>query len=255
MEAEEQTKNTAPPQQDSKKDFRIPMPVTANTSNPEAGGHAENARDGTEFWPPLFGYRLKITDTLLVAFTALLFAATVFLYRATRDLVQGAEITAERQLRAYVSAAPNIIFPFDAKTTVEMGFRVENHGQTPARNVRCCAVVDVLPYPLPPNYIFHEPTIQTRSGGLACGEHVDIRMAAKRYFGNDEIKKVLVNDGCRIYLYGTLKYEDAFDRTRTTQFCRSVVGCGDLAAMTVPDPTPHQRVIAFDIADQHNETD
>jgi hypothetical protein len=32
------------------------------------------APQGTEFWPPLFGYRLKVTDTLLVTVTFLLFA-------------------------------------------------------------------------------------------------------------------------------------------------------------------------------------
>jgi hypothetical protein len=34
----------------------------------------ELSEEGTEFWPSLFGYRLKITDTLLVTVTFLLFA-------------------------------------------------------------------------------------------------------------------------------------------------------------------------------------
>jgi hypothetical protein len=47
--------------------------------------------EGTEFWPSFHGYRLKITDTLVAAFTALLFFATIALWLATRSLVKGAE--------------------------------------------------------------------------------------------------------------------------------------------------------------------
>jgi hypothetical protein len=64
----------------------------------------ELSEEGTEFWPPLFGYRLKITDTLLVTVTFLLFAATLALWLATRRLVKSGENTAKRQLRAYIVA-------------------------------------------------------------------------------------------------------------------------------------------------------
>jgi hypothetical protein len=62
------------------------------------------APQGTEFWPPLFGYRLKVTDTLLVTVTFLLFAATFALWWSTRRLVKSGENTAKRQLRAYIVA-------------------------------------------------------------------------------------------------------------------------------------------------------
>jgi hypothetical protein len=61
---------------------------------------------GTEFWPPFYDYRLKVSDTLLVFVTFLLFAATIALWWATRRLVAGAENTAIQQLRAYISATP-----------------------------------------------------------------------------------------------------------------------------------------------------
>jgi hypothetical protein len=50
----------------------------------------------------IWGRPLKITDTLLVGFTFLLFLATVALFFATRDLVDGADKNAEKQLRAYI---------------------------------------------------------------------------------------------------------------------------------------------------------
>jgi hypothetical protein len=69
-------------------------------SNTQNGG-----KEGTEFWPPFYGYRMKVTDTLLVIFTFLLFGATIALWWSTRRLVRGAEQTARAQLRAYVFAS------------------------------------------------------------------------------------------------------------------------------------------------------
>jgi len=76
------------------------LPLSSNGKGPENGKNAEQR--GTEFWPPFFGYRLKVTDTLIAAFTALLFAATFFLWFTTRNLVRGADDTSKRQLRAYL---------------------------------------------------------------------------------------------------------------------------------------------------------
>jgi hypothetical protein len=71
------------------------VPTTQHNAN-------EGAENGTEFWPSILGFRLKITDTLVALFTAALSIATFFLWRATRNLVKGADDTAQRQLRAYV---------------------------------------------------------------------------------------------------------------------------------------------------------
>lgn len=42
--------------------------------------------NGTEFWPTLLGYRFKITDSLLVIFTAILAASTILLWISTNRL-------------------------------------------------------------------------------------------------------------------------------------------------------------------------
>jgi hypothetical protein len=46
-------------------------------------------------------------NELLAIFTIILAVATIFLGSATRDLVRGADATAERQLRAYIAHEPN----------------------------------------------------------------------------------------------------------------------------------------------------
>lgn len=77
---------------------------------------------------------MKITDTLLVAFTFLLFLATLALWWSTRRLVQGADRNAERQLRAYVFVVPlSTYFLYDGENCqVTITFAMKNTGQTPA---------------------------------------------------------------------------------------------------------------------------
>jgi hypothetical protein len=112
------------------------------------GESRERSEQGTEFWPALRGYRLKVTDTLLVAVTFFLFLSTVALWLSTRKLVKTSEITAQRQLRAYISvekaeimsalptgqiAQPGMIISAHHRPASIIRFR--NFGQTPARNV------------------------------------------------------------------------------------------------------------------------
>ena len=102
---------------------------------------------GTEFWPPLFGYRLKITDTLVVIFTFLLFLATLALWLATRRLVHDAKSTGETQLRAFVFSkefeqAANIFADTGRGRYIKeyvFWSKIENVGLTPAISDRISA--------------------------------------------------------------------------------------------------------------------
>jgi len=84
----------------------------------------------SESWK-IFGHDLKITDTLLVAFTALLFLATAALWWSTRRLVKSAKRSAERQLRAYVTLEGGHIQIINNGAAVEVGVTFKNSGQTP----------------------------------------------------------------------------------------------------------------------------
>src|SRR5689334_5099659 len=65
-----------------------PRIIPPSTSHESQRNSDKSEEEGTEFWSPLFGYRVKITDSLLVIFTFLLFVATVLLWLATRNLVR-----------------------------------------------------------------------------------------------------------------------------------------------------------------------
>jgi hypothetical protein len=73
-----------------------------------------------------------VSTAFIAAFTVVLAFATGFLFFATRDLVKGAEETAERQLRAYISVTAGHVRLINNTTAVEMWVQFKNAGQTPA---------------------------------------------------------------------------------------------------------------------------
>jgi hypothetical protein len=90
----------------------------------------EGGSEASEFW--MIGARsLKITDTLLVAFTFLLFLATVALFWATRDLVKDTKQNAERQQRAYVFIRGAEVRLVNGDSGVIAIIALKNFGQTP----------------------------------------------------------------------------------------------------------------------------
>lgn len=174
----------------------------------------------TEFWPPLFGYRLKVTDTLVALFTALLFAATLALYRATRDLVLGADRTAERQLRAYIYVAKTKL-TFNTRTgTWDHSFRIKNFGLTPAHNVRLTYNTQVVDWndgnPTRP-----VPVEIVELGSMApSGDFFDNDPSLDEPVTVEELQ----NATKAIYLTGSITYNTIFGRNYRTNFCYYVGG-------------------------------
>jgi len=98
---------------------------------------------------------------VIAAFTIVLGIATAFLWKATRDLVKGADANAERQLRAYVVidtcqavAGPRPGDFGEEKQRLAAGsyaiaiVNYKNTGQTPAYDVRIDGEAELRPWPL-----------------------------------------------------------------------------------------------------------
>jgi hypothetical protein len=101
--------------------------------------------------------------------TGILGIATWKLWRATDALVTGADKTAERQLRAYVSIEPVGLQDFVADRRPRVTFIVKNIGQTPAHRVRIVGDMDIFPHPLPndqPDLVIPDPNAGTHLGQL-----------------------------------------------------------------------------------------
>jgi len=175
---------------------------------------ARQNSEGTEFWPPIFGYRLKVTDTLVVLFTAGLFMATWLLWAATKKLVLSAENTAERQLRAYV-------YFKDAKVeytsdTWKINYRIDNFGHTPAHNVRLLSVAEVVDWTNgKPSKIPVPDQVETLGSMAPNGDFFELDVGVQGIATLEDIK-----EGKKaIYLTGNILYETVFEKgLRVTNF-------------------------------------
>lgn len=202
----------------------IERSATAAPATPATGDHpggavpsvvrtAEATEEGTEFWPVIRGYRLKITDTLVAGFTALLTAVTWGLWWATRRLVRGADQTAERQLRAYLGIDKSGFKNNTYFAEYEISFR--NFGATPANNVRIRLDTDLRdtdddrPFTINSDFQSYGPLSPTQNTVVLAEEDTDF----------DTAEWASVYNGSRIlYLFGEVLYEDCFSRTRSLKF-------------------------------------
>jgi hypothetical protein len=165
------------------------------------------------------GRRLKVTEALLAAFTFMVFGATALLWRATRGLVEGAEDTAERQLRAYVHAR------FTEKTThvvagqkITCEMIIENSGQTPAYDVHSNTNICAADFPfsgLPPlTYVpgaGSRNVIHPRQTFTTTAESDSVLSA-------EDLRSAMEGTTKRLYLYGEVRYRDIFGEARYTRF-------------------------------------
>ena len=159
------------------------------------------------------GYRLKITDTLVAVFTALLFIATVALCWATQRLVRGADQTAERQLRAYLGIDKSRFRNEAYYAQYEVGFR--NFGTTPANNVRIRLDTDLRdadddrPFTIGPDFQSYGPLSPGQITMALYEEDADF----------DTAQWNSIYDGSKVlYVFGEILSEDVFDRTRSLKF-------------------------------------
>lgn len=90
--------------------------------------------------------------TIIIAiFTAVLGLATAFLWKATKALVDGANDTAERQLRAYVMIESVRLEDFEVGRRPFARVTLRNSGATPAHQLThwCMMGFDAFPHTLP----------------------------------------------------------------------------------------------------------
>ncbi len=193
-----------------------PVPVIpsvhASGGNGESQPKAqESAEEGTEFWMPFRGYRFKITDSIIAAFTVLLFLATLALWWSTRALVKGADETAKRQLRAYVGIENGHLAceVFKDQIRAKPVLRIKNVGQTPAYEV-----TSSIGFATAKNFSDKIEATQIHIEGktyiFPSGNHRIIGIGATLEVPNEV--------GTEIYVFGRIDYRDIFAAKRSTRF-------------------------------------
>lgn len=162
-------------------------------------------------------------NTFVVAiFTLLLFIATFLLWRSTRKLVLGAESTAERQLRAYVTVVGGGISTVHLREGgigLQVTVELRNASQTPAYRfstwIKPPEILpnDAVPYGLP-------ASLEERTGFSIVGPGGSAHIT---YVIPLTDVASLVSKNKRLFVHGGADYQDAFGKDRTFIF-RSVSG-------------------------------
>ena len=164
----------------------------------------------------------KNAEAIVAVFTVILGVATWLLWRATKALVEGAENTAELQLRAYVHIIGKdfLVQDFDHARFVHR-FSILNVGQTPAYKLRIETVTKPLPHPLPANFDFTATPKGSNPSVMMVGprRRIGHDSHADTILSPDEMAEIINSDsGIRLYSYGTISY-DTFEKSRYTNFC------------------------------------
>jgi hypothetical protein len=148
---------------------------------------------------------------------------------ATRDSVNLAKDTAERQLRAYVYVLPP---PQGIPNAVADGLQravvaVRNSGQTPAYQMQFRGNFGFGPYPAPTNPTFREGPY---GGAMVLNPATELTTGAvistEEKFSQADLDSIVDGKTRRLYIFGSVIYKDAFGKDRVTEFCFAYYGKG-----------------------------
>jgi len=187
--------------------------------------HNAQPDSSTDYCPVVISWHIlhwvgKHTNTLTV-FGTFILAGIVLV-----QLID-ARRSNERQLRAYVSVSFLGLVPQDRAVNYFFEPRVVliNTGNTPAYDMYQRSAADILPVPLPANFTFPLPAEDAgaSSGILGPKQNFIISAALNRLLSDEEITEVSTTTNRNIYIWGTIKYRDAFGVDRFTNFSQRVV--------------------------------
>jgi hypothetical protein len=212
--------NTEPDKQPATPTATAIPEVLSDGPNRKCRGDCPNAeQEGTEFWPPFYGYRLKVTDTLVAAFTALLFVATFALWWSTRRLVKGADKNAERQLRAYIFSEETTLSDIEAGKHPSALINVKNSGLTPGTDVTAWAGITVAEFPLKTELTQATEEFMKTASRRTVSPGGTFKLDTKWGQPLADFHLSLMKDGAAaIFIWGEINYLDVFGEKRVCGF-------------------------------------
>jgi hypothetical protein len=214
VQSEQQPDRTVDDQKQTSGEAR-PAEPAAQPAQHKPGEQAQHASEEASEFATLFGRRFKITDLLLVLFTAGLFIATTFLWLATRDLVEDAKHNAERQLRAYVSLIQAAVLGLDFEKPLkapEIKLIFKNSGQTPAYDFRSTGAVTFAAYPLT-SVLKDDEKDRTDATVIGPGGEHSYNLFTAPV--TQEMWNAFLSETAAYYVHGTYAYTDAFGHRRS----------------------------------------
>jgi hypothetical protein len=142
--------------------------------------------------------------------------------QAATESVATMKVTMSRQQRAYLC----VNFQAAGFQNRETSFRFEvrlvlvNVGMTPGYKVNYKARAEILPFPLPDDFDFSLPDLpisrESTLGGF--GQNLMLSAVVDRMYSEEE--EIEIKSGSkRLYIFGTVNYEDVYQIGRRTNFC------------------------------------
>lgn len=200
-----------------------------NAQQPPAKRTAHDDRHDKQNRLESFLFDIKITDVLLALFTGLLVVVTAKLvsytkrlWTSTDSLVQGADETAKRQLRAYVACTDYGYNPVGDEKNVT-GHRIRaiftNDGITPARHVISHVGKIVSSTPIKDDHTFDYIDMP----------HPAITIIAPRSRSEEAVtftsQQIIdsITEKSFLYVWGWVDYSDIFGGRNRTEVCRRVM--------------------------------
>ena len=159
----------------------------------------------------------SVSTIFIAAFTVVLAFATGFLYFATKELVEGADKNAEKQLRAYIGihSSESTVYLFEKGGYAFITHAdLRNYGQTPAYDVTVKSNVKIdflenVPFNDFPGLERGVPSIAFRDASF----HVNVGWPI-----SEEDKVALFDRKKVFFFWGRVDYKDAFDKHHQFSF-------------------------------------
>jgi hypothetical protein len=223
------------------------MPAILQSTAESEKGETKTIREyrenqGTEFYGPFFGVKVKITDALLVIFTAILAIFTGCLYFSTRKLWKAGEeqmrITRDSLHLAkeefIATHRPRLIvrsvtllpprhpsLPIEPGEPIQIEWAVVNVGNTPAKIIEGNATHLVGGQ----SFNARTPYSSERNNmtGIALipgGAYTFVLQADGVDVQNPAQLDIISRGGMVIYFFGFIMYQDDIGNVRRTAFCR-----------------------------------
>lgn len=141
---------------------------------------------------------------------------------ATRNNATLFQTILHKQMRAYLAVDIGQAIYQDKNLKFESDPILVNTGFTPARNVCYRVMADILPTNLPNNYKFEDYGERIVNDiSIAPRQQVILHAVVRNRIPDAEVAGVMEGTVKRLYVWGTITYDDVFGGSWETNFCHS----------------------------------
>lgn len=147
------------------------------------------------------------------------------LAKATKANADRMESVLHRQMRAYISVDTGTPTCQDENLRFGGAPVMVNTGLTPARNVRHKIKAEILDLSddVRGEHKFDDAEVRNADAALASRQSLALNVIAAKREPDTEVPAIMRGDRKRLFVWGTVTYEDIFGKTWETNFCHNFV--------------------------------